>query len=107
MRRRTFLAAMAGLVAYSALGANKCATLATLALRNARLWDGTGNPARDGMTVAILGHTIIAIGLDAEVDLGRDTQVIDCGGAFVMPGVIDAHCHVTLTLVQREPLVRN
>lgn len=107
LSRRGFLAGVAAVTAYAAFGANKCATLATLALRNARLWDGTGAPPADGMTVAVLRDTIIAVGRDGEVELGRDTQVIDCAGAFVMPGVIDTHCHVTLTLVAREPLVNS
>ncbi len=90
----------AGTAAYAALGANDCSEFSTLALRNARLFDGTGQSPRNGMTVAMLGGNIIAVGSDADVKLGRDTQVIDCAGAFVMPGVIDTHVHVT------EPLVR-
>lgn len=103
--RRTFIAGIAGAIAYTTLVANRCAKLATVALRNAQLWDGTGTSPRSGMTVAMLRETIIAIGRDDEIDLGRDTTVIDCAGAFVMPGIIDTHCHVTLTLVNRQPLV--
>lgn len=103
--RRTFIAGIAGAIAYTTLVANRCAKLATVAVRNAQLWDGTGASPRTGMTVAMLRETIIAIGRDDEIDLGRDTTVIDCAGAFVMPGIIDTHCHVTLTLVNRQPLV--
>jgi len=105
MRRRRFLALTAGAAALVALGASRCATLATLALRNTRLFSGTGSPPLDGVTVAMLGPTIIAVGRDAEVDLGRDTEVIDCAGAFVTPGIIDTHVHVTEPLLRREMLL--
>jgi imidazolonepropionase-like amidohydrolase len=49
--------------------------------------------------VAIRDATIIAVGPDDDVTLGRDTRVIDVRGAFVMPGLIDTHVHVTETLV--------
>jgi imidazolonepropionase-like amidohydrolase len=100
IRRREFMALAAAMAAFAALGARQCATASTLALRNARLWSGQGDRPIDGTTVAMLGPTIIAVGPDAEVDLGRDTRVIDCAGAFVMPGVMDTHVHVT------EPLLR-
>jgi imidazolonepropionase-like amidohydrolase len=103
--RRTFLVGIAGAIACTASGGNRRAKIATVAVRDAQLWDGTGTSPRSGMTVAMLRETIIAIGRDEEIDLGRDTTVIDCAGAFVMPGIIDTHCHVTLTLVGREPLV--
>lgn len=103
--RRRFLALTAGAAALVGLGASKCATLATLALRDARLFSGSGSPPLDGVTVAMLGPTIIAVGRDADVDLGRDTNIIDCAGAFVMPGIIDTHVHVTEPLLRREMIL--
>jgi predicted amidohydrolase YtcJ len=47
--------------------------------------------------VAVRGERILAVGSDGEI-LGqprsRDAEVIDCRGQAVLPGFIDAHCHV-------------
>jgi len=42
--------------------------------------------------IAIKGERIAAIG-DMDYTLGDDTEVIDAGGRFVVPGLIDPHCH--------------
>ncbi len=103
--RRHFLGLSAAALAIAVLGASKCATIATLALRNARLFTGTGAAPAPGQTIAIKGDRIIVIGDDRDVELGRDTEVIDCAGAFVMAGLIDTHVHVTEALIRREPLL--
>lgn len=103
--RRRFLGMSAGALALVALGTPKCATIATLALRDARLFTGTGGAPHPGQTIAIKDERIIVIGNDGDVQLGRDTRVIDCGGAFVMAGIIDTHVHVTEALLRREPLL--
>lgn len=97
--RRSALALGAGTIAYALFGAAKCASIANLALRNGRVFTGTGDAPIDGGTVAIRDATIIAVGPDDEVTLGRDTHVIDVHGAFIMPGIIDTHVHVTETLI--------
>ena len=51
--------------------------------------------------VAILGDSIAGVGPDAEVR--RDfaaAQVVDCGGRVVMPGLVNAHTHVPMTLLR-------
>jgi 5-methylthioadenosine/S-adenosylhomocysteine deaminase len=45
--------------------------------------------------VAVRGHTIVAVGEEAEVQRGwRASRVIDAAGGIVHPGFIDAHLHV-------------
>ncbi len=46
--------------------------------------------------VAVRGDRILAVGSDAEVRryVGPQTEVVDCRGRAVLPGFIDAHCHV-------------
>lgn len=46
--------------------------------------------------VAIEGERILAVGSDAEIrgHAGPQTEVIDCRGRALLPGFIDAHCHV-------------
>jgi 5-methylthioadenosine/S-adenosylhomocysteine deaminase len=51
-----------------------------------------------GSAVAVAGHAIAAVGPDAE---GLDARErIDCGGRVVMPGMINAHTHVPMTLLR-------
>ncbi|MDP2744753.1 MAG: amidohydrolase family protein, partial [Dehalococcoidia bacterium] len=53
---------------------------------------------KDG-AIAIDGNRIVRVGKSAEVRKGfRAEKVIDAGGKVVLPGLIDAHCHVVLTL---------
>ncbi len=105
MDRRRFLALTAGAAALIGLGSSACVNAATLALRNARLFSGTGLPPQKDMTVAMAGPTIIAVGRDADIVLNRDTKIIDCASAFVMPGIIDTHVHLTVPLLQRVLLL--
>ncbi len=46
--------------------------------------------------VAVLGGTIVAVGGADELRpwIGPETRRIDLGGRWVMPGVVDAHCHL-------------
>ncbi|PCE41096.1 N-acyl-D-amino-acid deacylase family protein [Rhizorhabdus dicambivorans] len=57
-------------------------------IRNGRIVDGTGAPARSG-AVAISGERIVGIG---DVD-GPARREIDAGGQIVAPGFVDVHTH--------------
>jgi 5-methylthioadenosine/S-adenosylhomocysteine deaminase len=51
--------------------------------------------------VAVRGNSIIAVGND--VDLSRDyisKESLDCGGKVLMPGLVNAHTHVPMTLLR-------
>jgi len=52
---------------------------------------------RNGV-VAIAGDSIVAVGPDADAYDAADT--IDCRGRVVMPGLINAHTHVPMTLLR-------
>ena len=49
--------------------------------------------------VALRGETIIAVGGQADVArlAGPGTQTIDCQGMCLLPGFVDAHCHLLAT----------
>jgi len=51
-----------------------------------------------GGSVAIAGDTIVAVGPDADAYAAADT--IDCHGRVVMPGLVNAHTHVAMTLLR-------
>jgi imidazolonepropionase-like amidohydrolase len=69
---------------------------ADLLITGGTLVDGTGAGPQPGVAVLISGDEIVAVGPAAlEASAGRAADRLDAGGAHVMPGLIDAHCHVT------------
>ena len=51
--------------------------------------------------VAITGDSILAVGSEADIRKAYSAaQVIDCGGKVLMPGLINAHTHVPMTLLR-------
>ncbi len=65
----------------------------TLVIENGRVIDGLGNVACAG-DVVVAGDRIAAVGEDAAG--GSDgVERIDATGLTVMPGLIDAHCHIS------------
>lgn len=61
---------------------------------NATVWVGD-NAGTVATALAVKGDHILAVGSDAELlaYAGRNTEVEDLRGAFVMPGFIDSHAH--------------
>jgi imidazolonepropionase-like amidohydrolase len=65
--------------------------------RDAALADGRSATLRVGVSVLVRDGRIAWIRpSDAEEDPGPDVEVIDSSGATVVPGMVDAHSHVTL-----------
>jgi imidazolonepropionase-like amidohydrolase len=58
------------------------------------VFDGTGAAPRDA-AIRTRDGRIAAVGGRDEVSGERDVEVIDAAGAFVMPGLIDCHVHLT------------
>ncbi len=73
-----------------------------LHIQNGSLIDGTGADPLPGTDVVIDGDNIVAVGptgtLADQVPTG--SEVIDAAGATILPGLIDAHCHITFDDVQ-------
>jgi imidazolonepropionase-like amidohydrolase len=64
-----------------------------IAITNGRLFTITQGILDSG-TVLVEGGRIVAIG--EEVIIPEDAEIYDAAGKVVMPGLIDAHCHVGL-----------
>lgn len=56
--------------------------------------------------IAISGEHIAYIGPDASHTIGKDTQKIDAGGQYLVPGLLDGHMHVESGMLTVTEFVR-
>ena len=72
------------------------ATESVLLLENVTVIDGTGAPARAGLSVAVTGERISAVGPAGSVRAisGPGAETIDAAGQFLIPGLWDMHVHL-------------
>jgi predicted amidohydrolase YtcJ len=91
-RGRWILTAVALLAA--ACGAAPQGEEADLVLRNGQIVT-VDEAVPEAQAVAIRGHTILAVGTDAEIEpyIGPGTEVIDLNGRLAIPGFIEGHGH--------------
>jgi imidazolonepropionase-like amidohydrolase len=66
----------------------------TVAIKAARLIDGTGKPAITNAVVIVNDNMITAVGTAAQVKIPNGAKVIDLGNTTLLPGFIDSHTHV-------------
>lgn len=83
-----------------------------IVFEHARLLDCTGADPRAEMTVLVEGEHIRRIGASGNFSLPPGATVIDCQGRTLMPGLTDAHVHLsavelnmTANLSQPAPVV--
>ena len=62
-----------------------------LLISNAKLIDGTGSPIREDISILITDGWITKIGHNISA---KKIPQLDVGGAYVLPGLIDAHIHL-------------
>ncbi len=70
----------------------------TLVISNGTLIDGTGNPPVKNDTIVIQGNRITSIGRlpgDVRLEDSESVEAIDAFGSWIMPGLIDAHTHLS------------
>ena len=67
-----------------------------IVLKAARLFDGRSEKLQVPGIVVLRGDRIVAVGPGAAVP--GDATVVDLGDATLMPGLIDAHTHITFEL---------
>lgn len=73
-------------------------TSSWLLLKNATVVDGAGNPPVPNASVLVKDTRIADVGAHVTremIPLGDTFEEIDASGRTVMPGLIDAHCHMT------------
>ena len=70
----------------------------TIVIQNGTLIDGSGKPPTSNEAIVIEGNRLRSIGpLPADVHLEDQdgVQVIDASGQWILPGLIDGHCHLS------------
>lgn len=65
-----------------------------IALTGVRLIDGRGGDPVERAAVVVEGDRIVAVGPEGDIPRVPDVRVVDATGATVMPGIVDAHCHL-------------
>jgi imidazolonepropionase-like amidohydrolase len=72
-----------------------------IALRAARIFDGTGSPLSDDATVVLDGGRIASVG----GPIPDDVTVVDLPGATLLPGLVDTHVHLAFD-ASADPVAR-
>jgi predicted amidohydrolase YtcJ len=88
---------MLGVIFTFALSTAAASAPADLILVSGKVW--TGDPARpEAQAIAVRSGRVAAVGSDAEIRrlAGPSTKVVDARGRRVLPGLIDAHTHMTM-----------
>ena len=67
--------------------------MASILIRGGTLIDGTGSAARPGEDVLVRDGKVAAVGPSLAAD--ADTEIVEAADRTVMPGLIDAHTHLT------------
>ncbi len=67
---------------------------ASLVVRGARLVNVQSREVLDGWQVAVAEGRFAYVGPDASHCIGDGTEVVEAGGRFLLPGLIDGHMHV-------------
>jgi adenine deaminase len=68
-------------------------TEADMYLLNGRIVNVLTGEILTGRGVAIGGDRIAYVGPETNM-IGHDTEVIDCNNSYILPGYVDAHCHM-------------
>ncbi len=71
--------------------------MAITLIRNGTLIDGNGGPPLADAAILIEDNRIRAVGRAGSIRLpAGDVASIDAGGGYILPGLIDAHVHITM-----------
>lgn len=79
---------------------------ATLVIQNIRLVNVVSGEILPGMSIAARGARIVYVGRDVSHTIGEETKVIDGGGRYAAPGLLDGHCHIESTQMTATEFAR-
>ncbi len=73
----------------------------TIAVRAGHLIDPAAGTVANNQTILVENGKITAVGSNVQVP--ANAQVIDLANEWVMPGMVDAHTHITMNLPPSPP----
>lgn len=79
---------------------------ADLVVRNGRWVCVQTAEVIDHIDIAVIGQRIAFVGRDANHTIGAHTKVVDAGGKYLVPGLLDAHMHIESTMLTVTEFVR-
>jgi imidazolonepropionase-like amidohydrolase len=88
------LAAVVALLGAATTHAQELKGTGTVALRAARVFDGTGAPEIVNGVVVVTDDKIVAVGKQGSVTIPAGAKLVDLGDVTLLPGFIDAHTHI-------------
>jgi imidazolonepropionase-like amidohydrolase len=68
-------------------------------LHGFRLFDGIENRLREGLVLLLHGDRVHDLQPAGNLNPYRDYRKVDLGGATLLPGLIDNHCHLTVPFI--------
>jgi imidazolonepropionase-like amidohydrolase len=107
MTRRWALSACAGLALLSAAAAPSFAQTPNgyvVAITGARVIDGTGAAPIENATILMSGGLVTSIGPAASVTVPNNATRINMAGKTILPGLVNAHGHVTVDSNTKLPV---
>jgi len=97
--------ALSILVAGCAGGGDEASQQDVQAFTNAQIFDGTGTPLVANGVVIVRDGIISEVGSADAVSVPEGAEVIDLGGRYLIPGLINAHAHLdTATAAVNLPI---
>ncbi|OXL82691.1 adenosine deaminase [Paenibacillus sp. SSG-1] len=79
---------------------------ASLVILNVRLVNVLSGEIVPEMSIAVQGPRIAYVGKDVSHTIGEGTVVIDAGGKYAAPGLLDGHCHIESTQLTATEFAR-
>jgi imidazolonepropionase-like amidohydrolase len=103
---RALLAVLLSLFVQSAVAAEpeSAAPAPAVYIRAGHLFDATSDDVRENVVLVIQGERIAKIGPAAQVAIPAGAEVIDLSHAWVLPGLIDCHTHLSFRSDQYDPI---
>lgn len=75
-------------------------------IKAGRLFDGTGDAAREKMVIVVADERIQSVGSAAETPIPSGATVLDLSRATLLPGLIDCHTHLGGRADRYDPIYR-
>ncbi|WP_379132828.1 adenine deaminase [Paenibacillus sp. sgz500958] len=79
---------------------------ATLVITGGKLVNVCSGEILEGMSVGVQGGRIAYVGKDISHMIGVGTTIIDAGGRYMAPGLLDGHCHIESTQLTATEFAR-